>query len=231
MRAQCVPGTGAAVAAQGLAIASRRAMAIGPVTPEVPPASASACGCPCRSCRCRAARTGWGRIFSAQGLHQLQVAPGCHRKVDQCVAALHQQLAGHATTRAPGCARRRSAVAAAAAWACARSAAPQACRLAACNCSSSLRRPSALSNCHSGRWLSSQVPAGCLQRFQSLLEGGRDIGAEDQLAGVDAGQPVVEFVGRALRQVQFTLCHAQPGQTTGVARGLVHRQQDRLGLV
>jgi hypothetical protein len=77
----------------------------------------------------------------------------------------------------------------------------------------------------------SEVAVDRLQRYQSLLEGGRDIGAVDQLAGVDASQPVVEFVRRAFRQFQLALGHAQPGQPAGVARGLVHRQQDGLGLV
>ena len=53
--------------------------------------------------------------------------------------------------------------AAAAACACGVSSAPQACRLAAPKCSSSLRAPSGLSNCQSGRGLTGQLKAPALR--------------------------------------------------------------------
>ena len=34
-----------------------------------------------------------------------------------------------------------------------------------------------------------------------------------------------------MRQVNLTLCHAKPGQPTGIARTLMHCKQNRFGLV
>ncbi len=108
-----------------------------------------------------------GGIFAAQGLHQLQVAPGGHGQVDQRVAALHAQVAGRATARGPGCARHRPAARRRRRGRGAGRRRSRRSRLAACSCSSSLRWPRALSNCHSGRWLTVRLRAAAFSAISA----------------------------------------------------------------
>jgi len=67
--------------------------------------------------------------------------------------------------------------------------------------------------------------------LDALLEGWRHVDVVKQLAGRHARQPGLEFVAGAMRQVDFALRHAEPGQAAGVARALVHGQQNGFGLV
>jgi hypothetical protein len=117
----------------------------------------AASGCPCRSCRCRAARTAWARLRRA-GFDQLEVAPRGGGQVDQsslrCTCTLCTCVSG-----GPGCARRRPA-----ARRRRRGPGPGPARSRPAgwrrrSCSSSLRSPSALSNCQSGRGAMGQVKA------------------------------------------------------------------------
>jgi hypothetical protein len=96
-------------------------------------------GCPCRSGRCRAARTAWGRL-AAQRLREFQVAPGGGGQVDHGLRARHLQLAHVGQRPALGVfgvvqQGRGGGMRLGRSWA------PQPARLAVCSCSHSLRSP------------------------------------------------------------------------------------------
>ena len=228
MRAQRVPGAGAAVAAQGgdgvQPGDGLGAVASGLQKPALEGAAAHAGHAGVKE------REQGGVFLAAQGLHQLEVAAGGHGQGDQRIAVLHPQLL-HVRQRAPlrvlGVGQQRGGGG---------MGVGQVRRIPGAQArGAQLFQQLALAEraveLPFGTLAQSEVARGCLQRFQALLESGRDVGAVDQLAGRYAGQPVVEFVGRALHQVQLALGHAQPSQATGAARGLVHGQQDGFGLV
>jgi hypothetical protein len=170
-------------------------------------------GCPCRSGRCPAATTAWARPRRAGSAP----APGCAawlragRSARRCA---HHRSAVHVGERPAlrvlgiGQQRGGGGVGQGRSWR------PRPARLAACSCSSSLRWPSAASNCQAGRSVSG---SGAARRPQARSSAGVTPGAEQQLAGaMRATQP--QLVGGALGQVQLALRHAQPGQAQRVAR-------------
>ena len=72
---------------------------------------------------------------------------------------------------------------------------------------------------------------GEAQALEFGLKAGGDTSAVDQLARANAGYPFGHLVNGAFGQVDHALRHGQPGQPAGVARALVHRQQQRFGFV
>ena len=79
---------------------------------------------------------------------------------------------------------------------------------------------------------------GAAQRFdgfQTLLEYAAGVDVVKHFAGCNADQPGLKLIRGRLRQMNFALCHAEPGQPAGAALAgvgtLVYSQQDGFGLV
>ena len=69
------------------------------------------------------------------------------------------------------------------------------------------------------------------QRFEARFKSRCHVHVVDQLAGRDTRHPGFDFLAGALRQMDFALRHAQPGQAAGVAAALVQGQQNGFGFV
>jgi hypothetical protein len=170
-----------------------------------------------------------GRLFAAQRLHQLEVAPRGGRQLDQVAVALDRQalhVRERAALRVLGVAQQgggrgvrvgeRLGVPggqAVAAHLLAELALAQA----------AVELPGGADRQRERGWRA--------RGLQALLEGGRDLGAVQQLAGRDARDPGFERIGRAFGQAQLGAGHAEPGQAAEIARARVHREQQRFALV
>jgi DNA polymerase III epsilon subunit-like protein len=170
-----------------------------------------------------------GRVFAAQRLHQLEVAPRGGRQLDQVAIALDRQplhVRERAALRVLGVAQQRGGRGmrvgerlgvpggqAVAAHLLAELALAQA----------AVELPGGTDRQRERR--------GRARGLQALLESGRDLGAVEQLARRDARDPGFERIGRALGQPQLGARHAEPRQPAEIARARVHREQQRFALV
>jgi hypothetical protein len=175
-----------------------------------------------------------GMRFATQGVGEFEVAPGVDRQVDQLAAARHLQafdVGQRAALRVLGIGQQRRS-------GCVR--VFQVLRVPGGQAGSlQLFKQLALAQTavegpgrpyHSHRALAAGQGRGG-QLLQRLFKGGRDLGAVEQLAGRHPGDPVRQFVARALGQKHDALGDRQPGQPDATARARVHCHQQCLGLV
>ncbi|MDT4826313.1 hypothetical protein FQZ97_596220 [compost metagenome] len=170
-----------------------------------------------------------GRVFAAQRLHQLQVAARGGRQLDQVAVAFHRQplhVRQRAALRVLGITQQRGGSGVRVAQ---RFGVPGREAVAA-----HLLAELALAQAGielPGRTQRQRERHGRARGLQALLEGGRDLGAVQQLARRDARDPGFERIGRALGQPQLGARHAEPGEAAEIARARMHGEQQRIALV
>ena len=165
------------------------------------------------------------RVFTAQGLHEFEIAAGGRRQLDQVAVAFHREPL-QMRQRTPlrvfriaeeggrGRVRLRQRLGVPSRKACARQLFAQ---LALAERAVELP----------GRPNRQRERRGGSRGFQAVFESRRDLGAVEQFARSDARYPGFERVGGAFSQPQFGARHAQPGQTAHIPCAGMHREQQR----